>query len=99
MVEVRVRDQDHVNGGQIAQMDSGLAQPFQDKQPAGEIGIDQNILAAHLQKEAGVADESQSQLSVGGEFGFMGLAGARGNRGMTHQAAELLSPFAEDGIA
>lgn len=95
MVEVRVRDQNHINRRQIAKVHPGLAQPLKHKQPAGEVGIEQNILSAHLQKEAGMTDKSQTQLAVAHEFWFVGLAGAGCNGGVAHQAAKLPGPLAE----
>ena len=57
MIEVRVRDQDKVNRGQIAYSQSGTPQALQHEKPAGEVGINDHILRAHLHKKAGVADE------------------------------------------
>ena len=49
---------------QILDPQPGAAQPFQHEQPLGEVGVDQDGLAAGLEKEAGVSDEGQRQLAV-----------------------------------
>ena len=58
VVKVGMRDQHQVDRRKVAQSHSRLPQPFQHKQPARKIGIDNDVLAADLDEKAGVADES-----------------------------------------
>jgi hypothetical protein len=57
VIEVRVRYQYQVNRGQVAYSQSGTPQALEHEKPAGEVGINDHILRAHLNKKAGVADE------------------------------------------
>lgn len=88
VVKMRVSDEDNVDRREIAQLNSGLAQPLENKKPARKIGIDDNIFAADLEKEAGVADESDAHLSVGHELWAVSFAGERTDGGMAHQTAK-----------
>ena len=97
MIEVRVRYEDEVHGRQVVQVQSRLAQALQNEQPAREVGVDDDVLSANLQKEAGVSDEGDAEFAVRNQFGFVGLAGARGDRGMPHQARELTGSLAQSG--
>jgi hypothetical protein len=72
--------------------------PFQDKQPACKVGIDDDILAADLEKETRVTDECHAQLAIGRQLWFMGAAGPGSDYRMAYQAAELPSPLAKRGI-
>jgi hypothetical protein len=58
MVEVGMRNQHQVDGRKVAQLYSGLSQTLQHKQPAGKIGIDDDVLSTDLDEEAGMAYES-----------------------------------------
>src|SRR5206468_6006407 len=80
------------------QLHSGLAQALEDEQPARKVGIDEDILAADLQKKAGMTDESHSHLTVGDELGLVGEAGSWRDRGMAYQAAKLPGTLAKCGI-
>ena len=98
MIEVRVRHEHEVHGRQVAQVQSRLTQALQNKQPAREVGIDDDVQSANLQKEAGVSDEGDAEFAVRNQFGFVGLAGARGDRGMPHQARKLTGSLAQSRI-
>ncbi len=60
MVEVRVRNQHRINCRKIAQPQTGTAQALEDEDPAGEVRVDQDVLAAHLEEEAGMSDEGHA---------------------------------------
>lgn len=60
VIEVSMRDQHHVHGRKIAQVKTGLAQTLQDKQPAGEVGINDDIHPTHLEKKAGMPDKGNA---------------------------------------
>ena len=48
VIEVRVRDEYQIDGRQITNLYARLAQSFQHKKPAREVGIDNYVLSAHL---------------------------------------------------
>ena len=98
VIEVSVGDQNQINRRQIPQLHSRLAQALQDEQPARKVGIDEDILAADLQKEAGMTDESHPHLTVGNQLGLVGEASSRRDRGVPHQAAKLPGTLAKRGI-
>ena len=98
MVEVGMGYQHQVDGGKVAELHSRLAQALQHKQPAGKIGIDDHVLAAHLDEKAGVADERQAQLAIAYQFRFIGLAAPGNHGGVAHQLPKRARAFAEDGI-
>lgn len=62
MIEMRVRNQNEVNRGNISQANPGLAQSLEQEKPGREVGVDQHVLIAHLQKKTGVANECNAQL-------------------------------------
>ena len=70
MIEVGVRNQHQVDGRKIGDAQAGTAQALQHEQPAREVGIDDDALAANLHEEAGVADEGDAEFSVGGKSGL-----------------------------
>ena len=70
MVEVRVRHQHGIDGRQVAQPQAGTTQPLEDEEPACKIGIDDDVLAADLQEEAGVSDEGNTQLAARASTGL-----------------------------
>src|ERR1700687_3475669 len=76
MIEMRMRDQHHVDGRQVGDAKSGTTQAFQYKKPACEIGIDDDALAANLHEEAGVPDKGDAEFSVGGQPWLVSLAAA-----------------------
>ena len=64
VIEVRVRHQYNIHGRQVAQVQSRLTQAFQNEQPAREVGIDNDVLSANLQKKAGMSNEGDAQFAV-----------------------------------
>jgi hypothetical protein len=89
MIEVRVRHQDQVNRREVTHPQSGTPQALEHEKPAGKIGIDDNVLPAHLYKKTGVADESYAQFAVRDQMGLMGLSATRSHCRMPHKAPEL----------
>ena len=98
VIEVRVRYQHNIHGRQVAQVQSGLAQAFENEEPAREVGIDDDVLSADLEKKAGVPDEGDAQLAVRNQLRFVSLPGAGCDRGMSHQARERAGSLAQRGI-
>src|ERR1700736_2826372 len=94
VIKVRVRHQNKVHRRQVAQVQSRLTQALEDEQPAREVGIDDDVLSANLQKEAGVSDEGDAEFAVGNQLRFMSLAGARRHYGMPYQAREVAGSLA-----
>ena len=64
MIKMRVRDQNQIDGRQIAHPNSGTAQALQNKQPAREVGIDHHALPADLHEKAGVTDEGHPEFAI-----------------------------------
>ena len=52
MIEVRVRNQDCVDGGQIAQAKTRSPQSLQNKNPLREVRINDKVFSTDLQKKA-----------------------------------------------
>ena len=71
MIEVRVRNQNEINGRKIWNSDPGLPQSLKHKKPTGEVRINDYVFAAHLQEKSGVADERQPHAAVGDEYRLM----------------------------
>ena len=86
VIEVRMSNQDEVDGWQVAHVHAGLAKPLENEQPSRKVGIDKNILSADLDEETGVTDEGDAHLPVARELGLANLAGARRDGRMPHQA-------------
>jgi hypothetical protein len=99
MIEVGVGNQDGIDRRQIGNPQAGTTQALQHEQPAREVRIDDDTLSAHLYEEAGVADEGDSEFSVGDEPRLVGLSKARSDGGTAHQARELGGAFAKGRIA
>ena len=76
MVEMRVRDQNVIDGRQVLDADARYAQAFQNEQPLGKVGVDQDILPADLQKESGVSDECDGEVLAIDQHRLAGFAGA-----------------------
>ena len=98
VVEVGMCNQHQVNGRQIAHPQARLPQTLEDEEPARKVGIDDNILAANLEEETGMTDESYAHLAAGRQLGLVGVAGPGSDRGAPHQAAELPGTVAESAI-
>jgi len=98
MIEMRMRDQNQVDGRQVTKLYSRTPQAFKHEKPSGKIGVDDDVLMAHLQKEAGMSDERQAKFAIGYELGFVRSTLAACNRRATHQAPEGPRAFTKDGI-
>lgn len=77
VVEVSVRNQHRVDGRQVAQPQAGAAKPLKHEDPAGKVRVNQDVLPANLQEEAGMSDEGYAKLPAAGEYRFARDAGAR----------------------
>ena len=60
VIKVRMRHQHQINRGEVAQSHSRLPKPLQHKQPAGKIGVNEDVLAADLHEKAGVPDKGDA---------------------------------------
>ena len=98
VIEVRVGYQHEVHWRQVAQVQSGSTQALKNEEPAREVGIDDYVLSADLQEEAGVSNEGDAEFAMRGELRFVGLAGARRDHGVPHQARELTGSLAQRRI-
>ena len=99
VIEVGVSYQDHVCRRQIAQVQTGLAQALQHKEPARKVGVDDDILSADLQEKTGMSDEGDSKLAIANQSGFVSPAGTGRDCGIPHQARELACALAQSGIS
>src|ERR1019366_7589278 len=98
VIEERVGHQYDIHRRQVVQVQSRLTQALKNEQPAREVGIDDDVLSADLQKKTGVPDEGDAEFAVRNQLRFVGLASARRDRGMPHQARELTGSLAESRI-
>ena len=98
VIEMRVRYKNHINGRQIAHPHSRAPQTLQHEQPARKVRIDQNILSTDLNKKAGMAYKSDSQLAITHQPGPMDHADSRRHSGVPHQAPKLPRSLAERRI-
>lgn len=99
VVKMSVRHQHQVDGGQVADIDSWLAQPLEHEQPAGEIRIDEDVQSADLHKKTGMANESKAQFSIGDQCGSVNFAGTRRDHRAPNQPAKLAGTSAKSGIS
>ena len=98
VVEVGMSHQHQVNGRQIADFQARLPQTLEDEEPACKVGVDDNILAAHLEKKTRMTDESHAHFAAGRQLGLMAMPGPGSDRGASHQAAELPGAVAQRTI-
>jgi len=94
VIKMRVRDQNHVHRRQVAHVQSRLPDAFQQKQPAREVRIDDDVLSAQLQEETGVSDKREAEFAVGHELRFVSASRPRSDRRMPHQSRKLARPLA-----
>jgi hypothetical protein len=99
VIEVRVRDQDKIDGRQIAHPQAGAAQPFKHEKPARKIGIDEHAASANLHEKTGMTDKRNAEISIAGQARSVRLAAPRGDGGVAHQARKLCRAFAQSRIA
>ena len=89
VIEMGMRNQHRIDRRQIAQPQPRPAQSLQNENPAREVGVDKNVLAANLEEETGMSDESNAELFARGQDRLTRLPGARRQRRAAHQRAEL----------
>src|SRR6185312_6485934 len=97
VVEVRMSDEHEIDWRQVPESNSRLSQSLQHKKPAREIGIDQDILATHLQEKAGVSNESHTHLAIGYQDRLVRLSNSRCHCRAPYQASELPGALAHRG--
>src|SRR6266699_1965833 len=98
VIKMRMRNEHHVNGRKVLYLYPRLAQSFQDKKPAGKVGINNDILPANLQKKTGMADKGDTHFAVGNQLWFMRFAHARRDRRMPNQPAKLPGALSQSRI-
>lgn len=98
MIEVSMGNQNHIDWRKVVDFYAGLPKPFQYEKPAGEVGINDNILATNLQEETGVSDEGYAHLPVRNQHRAMRLAGGGSQGGVPHQASKLPGTLAQRRI-
>ena len=64
MIEVRVSEQHQIDRREVLDTHSGSFDPLQEKNPIGEIGVDQHVQIVELDEKRGVADPSNGHLTV-----------------------------------
>jgi hypothetical protein len=99
VIEVGVRHQHQIDRGQISDAQPGTPQPFQNKEPAGKVGIDDDAASAKLQEKASMPDEGDAQFSIGDQAWLVSLAAAWSYCGVPHQPAELGCALTKGRIA
>src|SRR5580692_11133454 len=99
MIEVGMRNQHQVDGGQIGDAQAGTAQAFQHEKPAREVRIDHDALSANLHEKAGVANERDAEFAVAGEAGLVGLNATWSHHGVAYQTTKLGGAFAKGRVA
>ena len=73
MVEVGMGQEHQVNGRQVLEAQAGAFEAFQQKEPVGEVGVNEHVQVRELDQERGMADPSDGDLA-GGELGERGAA-------------------------
>ena len=64
MIEVRMGHEHEINWWQVGDTHPGFAQALEHEQPARKIRVDHHILTAHLNKETGMTNESETQFTI-----------------------------------
>ena len=82
VIEVRVRQQHEINRRQIADLQAGALDAFQQKQPVREIRIHQHVQVGELDQKRRVADPGDRHLAGFqlGKYRSLVLAGATGEQ-------------------
>jgi hypothetical protein len=76
VVHVRVGDQHPVHRRQFGNVHAGDAQPLDQNQPVGEVGINQQPLPGHLQQKSRMAEKRQPQIAAARRRRIMRIATA-----------------------
>jgi hypothetical protein len=98
VIEVRMGDQNQIDRWKVIDFDARLSQALKHKQPSGKIGINDNVLASYLQKEAGMPNERHAHLAVRNQHRPVRLAGRRSHGGVANQASKLPGTLAQSRI-
>ena len=90
MIEVRVRQQHHINRRQIFDLEAGAFEPLLQKKPVRKIRIDQHVQIRELDQEGGMADPRDGDLAMFqlGKNRALMLAVARREQGFPDQLAK-----------
>jgi hypothetical protein len=90
MIEVRVSEQDEVNGREVFESEAGAFDAFEEKEPVGEIGVNEDIEVSELDEKRGVANPGKGDLAMSelGEFGLLMYASARSEKGFPDHLAK-----------
>ena len=82
MIEMRVRQQHHINRRQVFDLQTRPLDTFQQEKPVRKVRIDQDIQIGELEEKRGVANPGYGDLAEGqlGKSGALGLAGAPGQQ-------------------
>ena len=64
MIEVGMGQQNEIDRRQILDFEAGALDPFDEEQPVGEIGIDQDVQIRELHQKGRVTDPGQSHLAI-----------------------------------
>ena len=84
VIEMCMGNHDQVDGWQIANPQTWLAQSFQHEQPAREIWIKHDILPANLHEKTGMPNEGHAQFPIRDQLRFVNSSRAGGDSGMAH---------------
>lgn len=87
-----VGDQDEVDRRKLVQMQSGMANAFDDFQPLRPVGVDQEAASIQLDEKGGVADPGYANLILLelGKNGGIPLTGALGEKGWDQDLGEKI---------
>src|SRR5439155_146272 len=90
MIEVSMSQQYQINRGEVLDPQPGAFDAFEEEQPIGEIGIDQNIEISELHKEGSMANPSDCYLASGklGKGRLLVFPGATGQKSFPDHFAE-----------
>jgi len=90
VVKVGVGQEDEIDGRQVFDAQAGAFDAFEEEEPVGEIGVNQDVQVGELDQKRGMADPGEGDLAAV-EFWKLGLfmlAGARGEKGLPDHFAE-----------
>jgi hypothetical protein len=64
MIEVRVREQNQIDGREILDFQAGTFDAFEQEQPVGKIGVDEDVEIGELNEEGRVTDPGDRHFAV-----------------------------------
>ena len=89
VIKMSVGNQNQIDRGQVADHQTRPTQALEDEEPGSKIGVNQNVLAANLDKEACMANKGDRQFAVSGEDRLVTFSRARGDGGVPNQTSKL----------